>query len=69
MTWEELKREAKKMGYDLIYDGIKEYLVKTDMIFTEGGTVEIMLDEKYNIHRLRMMRTPEQMLAMMKALQ
>lgn len=69
MTWEELKREAKKMGYDLIYDGIKEHLVKTDMIFTEGGTVEIVLDEKYNRHRLRMMRTPDQMFAMMKALQ
>lgn len=69
MTWKELKREARKMGYTVIHDGIREHLVKTDMIFTEGGTVEIMLDEKYNIHRLRMMRTPDQMFAMMKALQ
>ena len=69
MTWDELQEEANKLGYDIFNDGTKDYLVKTDIIFTEGGTIDIMLDEKYNRYRLRIMRTPDQMLAIMKALQ
>ena len=68
MTWEELKEEAKKLGYHFGYDDSKEYLIETDIAFTKGGTIYIVLDE-YKRYVLKRRRTPDQMLAIMKALQ
>lgn len=61
MTWEELKEEAKKMGYvqgpweDCIANGLFEF-------YKSGGIV--VFGEVIAKHR-----TPDQMLAIMKALQ
>jgi len=68
MTWEELKEEAKKMGYD-VSDGntIHTYTIYLDVYIYDYGTVSLKDGwgaEVYIEHR-----TPEQMLAIMKALQ
>ena len=68
VDWDELKKEAKKMGYHFMDDSSKEYLIETDIAFTRGGTIYIFLDE-YKRYILKRRRTPDQMLTIMKALQ
>ena len=69
MTWEELKEEAKKMGLKVhrlwIIDK-KEWIT-----YYENGTVDLDFewDEQTRTLPLAKNRTPDQMLAIMKALQ
>ena len=66
MTFEELKEEAKKMGYEQD-NFLGEALVKTiiyTMAFYKNGDIECNYDYVIVKHR-----TPDQMLAIMKALQ
>ena len=62
MTWEELKDEAKKMGYDIT--GVGGLAIEDDVFtFWQDGKIAVdgvcVSDD----------RTPDQMLAIMKALQ
>ena len=71
MTWEELKEEAKKMGYKWgVYLNGKEYLVSTTetiITLSEIGTIEIKDDYENEVmfHK----RTPEQMFMIMRGLE
>ena len=63
MTWEELKQKAKEMGYKHTESVFGEILKKGNVFFVNYGTFvanEYVVSER---------RTPEQMLAIMKALQ
>ena len=61
MTWEELKEEAKKMGADVEIFG--EFISMGDVFFWNNGEVNILGKV------IAKDRTPDQMLAIMKALQ
>ena len=74
MTWEELKEKAKEMGYS-VSDGFI-YIVSegnTGVKLCKNGDVEIDLTDAYSDYDQNVLiaehRTPEQMLAIMKALQ
>lgn len=70
MTWEELKEEAKKMGYEVTGTTLGgEYLHKGSFEFTEYGRFNIRLDDAYSIYIVAIKRNCDQMLAIMKALQ
>ena len=72
MTWDELKEEAKKMGYNeepILENGIVWITKKRlsfDLCFNNDGMVLLDGDEEYILAKDR---TPSQMLAIMKALQ
>lgn len=59
VDWEELKEEAKKMGYMTGVEGI----AKDDFTFWRDGKIDV------DGARVSDNRTPDQMLAIMKALQ
>lgn len=61
MTWDELKEEAKKMGVCVEIFG--EFIAMGDVYFWNNGEVNILGEV------IAKDRTPEQMLAIMKALQ
>lgn len=67
MTWEELKEKAKEMGYDINDLRLKEveWLTSKDgkWDFLDDGTI---MHDNYVV---ALDRTPEQMLAIMKALE
>lgn len=71
MDWNQLKEEAKKMGYKWgVYFNGKEYLVSTTetiITLSEIGTIDIK--DGYGNEVMFHNRTPYQMLAIMKALQ
>lgn len=63
MTWEELKQKAKEMGYNYSSFKDSEWFSRNRLTFTKDGNVfciGTILAES---------RTPDQMLAIMKALQ
>lgn len=67
LSWEELKEEAKKMGW---YTS-KSFVFNNecfDLIMNEDGTIEVS-DQCGGSWYLSTDRTPEQMFAIMKALQ
>ncbi len=72
MTWYELKEKAKKMGYveePILVNGIvwlTQKRLSFDLCFNNNGMVLLDGDEEYVLAKDR---TPEQMLAIMKALQ
>lgn len=72
MEWEELKEEAKKMGYIVSNDG---YTIMSNNPDEYNYTTFYMKDGVINVEHydkicfLAEHRTPEQMLAIMKALQ
>lgn len=59
MTWDELKEEANKMGYGAYGDSVGDIIIE----FFEDGTIMVEGSQ------LATDRTPDQMLAIMKALQ
>lgn len=61
MTWEELKEEAKKMGYKTTDSCI--YNSYVGIYFYKDGRI------KHDYETIAYKRTPDQMLAIMKALQ
>lgn len=66
MTWEELKEKAKKIGFYWVesnFTGSQEWITDGLWCFEQSGLV------KFNNEWVSMHRTPEQMLAIMKALQ
>ena len=71
MTWEELKEEAKKMGgLPYTYNNGEEVIeldvgedLEDSLDFHIGGQIT------FNLTRIAEHRTPDQMLAIMKALQ
>ena len=70
MTWEELKEEAKKMGYSLEVDYthsefLYKYTSEKRYCFRQEGAID---DGRY-YGIIAEDRTPDQMLAIMKALQ
>lgn len=67
MTWEELKEEAKKMGWQTSESFVfnNEYF---DIVMHEDGKIEVS-DQCGGSWYLSTDRTPDQMLAIMKALQ
>ena len=76
MTWEELKEEAKKMGYYLVkkvpYDRNVDCLVNEEgFAFYRDGTCEFDCNPDDNLCGEPFVETrkPDQMLAIMKALQ
>ena len=66
MTWDELKEEAKKMGYDsdIDYTG-EEFLRYGNYCFRKSGVIDNGMVYANIAHN----RTHDQMLAIMKALQ
>lgn len=80
MTWEELKEKAKEMGYTVLCDGISIYDYDRNISFSRAdGKVCACFDVEVKVGNvshfptkyapvLAMDRTPEQMLAIMKAL-
>ena len=66
MTWEELKEEAKKMGYHC-YDKLSEKLTNGKYMFFQD-TGNVFFTDKYQLAIcFATDRTPDQMLAIMKA--
>lgn len=68
MTWDELKEEAKKMGAEIYtspYDDFERIDFK-NVYLNKNGQIAVQ-DE--NLAMLSEDRTPDQMLAIMKALQ
>ena len=63
MTWYELKEEVKKMGYNYGSFESSEWFSKDRLTFTKDGNV-FCVGTIFAEHR-----TPDQMLAIMKALQ
>lgn len=68
MTWEELKKRAKEMGYSNVYDGFYRGVKKGEMIFYECGVVGVQVEDDFEFD-ITDERTPEQMLQIMEALQ
>ena len=66
MTWEELKEEAKKMRW-IHYDADIDCFYYNELQFNKDGTLRIW--DGFMYHILAEHRTPDQMLAIMKALQ
>lgn len=66
ISWEELKEEAKKMGW-IHYDGDIDCIYYRGLQFNKDGTLRIWDGLFY--HKWAEHRTPDQMLAIMKALQ
>ena len=75
MTWDELKEEAKKMGYKLekyyTEELVKQVSEEVYVTFSEYGSVVSTYKEGYVCVDITISehRTPDQMLAIMKALQ
>lgn len=76
MTWDELKEEAKKMGYYVVfkepYDYVVECIVNDNgFAFYPDGTCEFDCNPNDELcgHPFADYRKPDQMLAIMKALQ
>jgi hypothetical protein len=76
MTWDELKEEAKKMDAEIYinpYDNNFERIDYKSICFFKSGTVsasdDAPSDRVYGKIYLEDNRTPDQMLAIMKALQ
>lgn len=76
MTWEELTEEAKKMGYSLNTEHVWHFLCKEQsedatILFYKSGIIEYQLDGEKSYTKIEISsdRTPEEMLAVMKALQ
>ena len=68
MTWEELKEEAKKMGYSDYAHPYLNAIEKDEFVFYKGGWIYI---DKKDVDEVLLSsgRTYDQMLAIMKALQ
>ena len=71
MTWEELKEEAKKMGLNTEQRMISVPHNEQSFIFLERGDIFVEYPEGGEARALWLCRsrTPDQMLAIMKALQ
>ena len=73
MTWEELKEEAKKIGCEIKYEGQNSELIIVptndtgELCFYKDGDIKAF-EYPDSVDLCREM-TPEQMLAIMKALQ
>lgn len=73
MTWEELKEEAKKMGASFYIspfgDNFERIGFKNVKFFNDNGEKYIAVETKCGHEIFAEHRTPDQMLAIMKALQ
>ena len=68
MTWDELKEEAKKMGYRC-YGKLSEKLTNGKYVFFQDSGNVFFTDKNQLAICFATDRTPDQMLAIMKALQ
>lgn len=73
LSWEELKEEAKKMGASIYIsqfgDNFERIGFKNANFFNDDGEKYIVVETKSGYALLAEDRTPDQMLAIMKALQ